>query len=241
MPSPQLNLRVPQEHHDILKAVAARLRNDAAFADHLAALLAGVAPPVAFPVADASTLAAIIARLEALEALKDRVAALELRLEQGGAGTAEEEVGETVQRPRKPAVASKAVNDIGVSEGRRKGKPLTDAERAKVRHLIETTDMSNPQIGKEVGITGEKVRHIRDEIRIELAAASGEHYVTIAHGKSADSKPAKLIYSHLDLEPARKSYQHHLPPKPGRSIALWRPDGSLVEFTSGPPVKRQGR
>ena len=63
MPSPQLNLRVPLEHHDLLRAVAARLRSDAAFADHIGALLAGVAAPVA----DASTLASIMARLDALE------------------------------------------------------------------------------------------------------------------------------------------------------------------------------
>jgi hypothetical protein len=181
-----------------------------------------------------------------LAALVERVD----RLEAGAVATAPARPSPNapapVQRARTPAVASTArkpaaVNDIGVSEGRRKGKPLTDAERAKVRHLIETTDMSNPQVGKIVGITGEKVRHIRDEMRIELAAASGEHYVTLARGKSADSKPAKLIYSHLDLDPARKSYQRHLPPKPGCSIAMWRPDGSLVEFTSGPPVERPGR
>jgi hypothetical protein len=70
MPSPQLNLRVPLEHHDLLRAVAARLRHDAAFADHLGALLAGVADPTAgatTPVADASTIASIMARLDALE------------------------------------------------------------------------------------------------------------------------------------------------------------------------------
>jgi hypothetical protein len=70
MPSPQLNLRVPLEHHDLLRAVAARLRHDAAFAVHLGALLAGVGDPTAGatdPVADASTLASIMARLDALE------------------------------------------------------------------------------------------------------------------------------------------------------------------------------
>jgi hypothetical protein len=67
MPSPQLNLRIAPEHHDLLRAVAARLRLDAAFAGHLGALLAGVAAPVAAPVADASTLASILARLDALE------------------------------------------------------------------------------------------------------------------------------------------------------------------------------
>jgi hypothetical protein len=87
MPSPQLNLRVPLEHHDLLRTVAARLRTDAAFADKLAALLAGVADPVASPVADASALASIIARLEVLEALGDRVEALESRTRQEGAGT----------------------------------------------------------------------------------------------------------------------------------------------------------
>jgi hypothetical protein len=67
MPSPQLNLRIALEHHALLKAVAAHLRNDAAFANQLAALLAGLAAPIAPPVADASSLASIMARLEALE------------------------------------------------------------------------------------------------------------------------------------------------------------------------------
>jgi hypothetical protein len=93
MPSPQLNLRVPLEHHDLLRAVAARLKEDAAFRDQLAALLAGVAGIVAPPVADASILASIIARLEVLEALKDRGEALEGRAHQEGAGTAVEAVG----------------------------------------------------------------------------------------------------------------------------------------------------
>ena len=91
MPSPQLNLRIALEHHALLKAVAAHLRNDAAFANQLAALLAGLAAPIAPPVVNASSLASIMARLEALER----------RMVAEAAGEALEAVEVDAQRPLK--------------------------------------------------------------------------------------------------------------------------------------------
>jgi hypothetical protein len=43
-----------------------------------------------------------------------------------------------------------------------------------------------------------------------------------------------VIFSHRDEEPARRFYQRHLPPRVGYVLALWRPDGSLITFTSDP-------
>jgi hypothetical protein len=120
MPSPQLNLRVPLEHHDLLKAVAGRLRTDAAFADRIAALLAGVAAPVA----DASNLASIMSRLEVLEALKDRVEALELRMRKEGAGTVAGSDGTAMAvgrlwSHRRPQAAPRRGGDLVSFPGRR--------------------------------------------------------------------------------------------------------------------------
>lgn len=62
---------------------------------------------------------------------------------------------------------------------------------------------------------------------------SGEYRVTRHKGRGPDSKDAKVIYSHLDEGPAMRAYRKHLPPLPGTVIALWRPDGSLIAFTTG--------
>jgi hypothetical protein len=63
---------------------------------------------------------------------------------------------------------------------------------------------------------------------------SGEYRVTIHHGLSADTKRARLIYSHRDRGPAMRAYQRYRL-APGYVIALWGPDGVLIETRSVPP------
>jgi hypothetical protein len=48
---------------------------------------------------------------------------------------------------------------------------------------------------------------------------SGEYRVTIDHGLSADTKRARLIYSHRDRGPAMRAYQRYQL-APGYVIAL---------------------
>jgi hypothetical protein len=62
---------------------------------------------------------------------------------------------------------------------------------------------------------------------------SGEYRVTRHKGRGPDSKDAKVIFSHLDEDPARKFYERHLPPAPGIVLALWKPDGLLIAHSEG--------
>src|SRR3954447_15022298 len=62
---------------------------------------------------------------------------------------------------------------------------------------------------------------------------SGEYRVTRHKGRGPDSQDAKVIFRHLDEDPARKFYERHLPPNPGIVLALWKPDGSLIAHTEG--------
>jgi hypothetical protein len=164
MPSPQLNLRVPQEHHAILRTVASRLRTDEAFADHLAALLAGVAAPVAPPVAEASNLVSIMFRLEALEALKDRVEALEGRARQEGAGTAAvEAVGEPVETPM----------PVEVRQTRRK---WTEADFAVLR-AIAARGGTQADACRELGRTSSDVNKYWKALDLPTAPRKGRKLV----------------------------------------------------------------
>ncbi|QCN95320.1 hypothetical protein D3093_08790 [Azospirillum argentinense] len=49
MKQPQLNLRFPEEHHDLIRRLAERLRADPAFAEYLEDLLSQPTPPVLPP------------------------------------------------------------------------------------------------------------------------------------------------------------------------------------------------
>jgi hypothetical protein len=64
---------------------------------------------------------------------------------------------------------------------------------------------------------------------------SGEYRVT-QHGyhqdRGPDSKHARVVYSHFDERPALEYYYRHVPVRPGVVLAVWRPDGSLITFTS---------
>src|SRR3954471_6943684 len=62
---------------------------------------------------------------------------------------------------------------------------------------------------------------------------SGEYRVTRHKGRGPDSKDAKVIFSHLDEDPARRFHERHLPPAPGVVLALWKPDGSLIAHSEG--------
>jgi hypothetical protein len=65
---------------------------------------------------------------------------------------------------------------------------------------------------------------------------SGEYRVTRHYGHDPDSPDAKVIFSHRDEAPVTAYYRSCLPPQPGYVVAVWRPDGSLIAFTSGRPV-----
>jgi hypothetical protein len=66
MPTAQLNVRVPAEHHDLMKGIAAKLRQDKGFAEALDAFVASVAPSLASVAGD--SIASILIRLESIEA-----------------------------------------------------------------------------------------------------------------------------------------------------------------------------
>jgi hypothetical protein len=153
MPSPQLNLRVPSEHHAILKRVASRLREDVAFKDQLAALVAGVAAPVA-GVAGDSIVARLEARLEALEEREPRmvrIEALEARLEvlealrgtgQGGSQTAAEAAGEALD-------ASEATQEApGGPQTRRKWTAEDDAALRRIHAEGGIPEDARRQLGR---------------------------------------------------------------------------------------------
>ena len=127
-----------------MRKVVALLRTVEGFSGRLDELIATASEPV-----KPSFLTEVVRRIERLEA--------ELLAQKDLTAQANARVARTAIKP----FDIKDSDDSGVSEGRRKGKRLTAEETAKVRHLIETTDMSNPQIGKIVGITGEAVRKIR--------------------------------------------------------------------------------
>jgi hypothetical protein len=60
---------------------------------------------------------------------------------------------------------------------------------------------------------------------------SEEFRVTRHKGQGPESKDTRVIFHHLDEEPAQRFYDE-TPPKPGYAIALWHPDGGLIAFTS---------
>jgi hypothetical protein len=64
---------------------------------------------------------------------------------------------------------------------------------------------------------------------------SSEYRVTRHKGHGPDSKNAKVFYSHLDEGPAMRTYRKSVPPKSGYVVAVWRPDGSLIAFSTGGP------
>jgi DNA invertase Pin-like site-specific DNA recombinase len=144
--SPQLNLRVPKEHHDRVRRVVALLRTVERFPARLDELLAIASEPVR-----PSFLDQVVNRIERLEA--ELLAQKEL-------------TAQAIASPARKAIKPAIVGDSGDSGGRKRGLPLTDAHRDEVLRLIEThPEMKNPEIGKALGISKETVRRIRQGIR----------------------------------------------------------------------------
>jgi DNA invertase Pin-like site-specific DNA recombinase len=143
--APQLNLRVPKEHHDRVRRVVALLRAVEGFPARLDELLATASEPVR-----SSFLDQVVNRIERLEA--ELLAQKEL-------------TAQAIASPARKAIKPAAVGDSGDSGGR-KNAPLTDAHRDEVLRLIEThPEMKNPEIGKALGISKETVRRIRKGVR----------------------------------------------------------------------------
>jgi hypothetical protein len=72
MPNPQVNCRVPKEHHGLIRLVAAKLRENPGFAQALAGLIADT-PKAPEPVSGPEV-------MEAIRELQGRLEALEGRL-----------------------------------------------------------------------------------------------------------------------------------------------------------------
>jgi hypothetical protein len=140
--SPQLNLRVPMEHHDRVRRVVALLRAVEGFPARLDELIATASEAV-----KPSFLAEIVDRIDRLEA--ELLAQKEL-------------TAQAVARGARTAIKPTAASDSADSGDRKRGLPLTDAHRDEVRRLIETNpEMSNPKIGEALGVSPETVRRIR--------------------------------------------------------------------------------
>jgi hypothetical protein len=145
MPTAQLNIRVPAEHHNLMKDVAARLRQDKDFAEALTAFVAGVAAPVA-----GGSVASILTRLESVEA-------------------------QLAERGQKPASASlDAVTPVAVADmpvtaealpetakPRQTRKPWADADDAVLRRVHAeggTQAEAARELGRPDGTVSEKWR-----------------------------------------------------------------------------------
>jgi hypothetical protein len=140
--SPQLNLRVPREHHDRVRSVVALLRTAEGFPPRLDELLAAASESLT-----PSLQAGIMARLERLE-----VAVF----------APTEVVKPPLARAAIAAIIDGSQLDSGDSGDRKKGTALPADIKAQVRHLIETEpEMSNAAIGEAVGVSYETVRRIR--------------------------------------------------------------------------------
>jgi hypothetical protein len=65
----------------------------------------------------------------------------------------------------------------------------------------------------------------------------GEYHITRHKGPEPDSKNARVIFRHSNETLVHLVYNDALPAA-GTVVAMWRPDGSLVAFRSGPPPRR---
>src|SRR4051812_2115312 len=137
--SPQLNLRVPAEHHDRVRKVVALLRSVEGFPARLDELIATASEPLT-----PSFQADIMTRIKHLEAVVF--------------AQAKPVVASTARKAIKPV----DVSDSNDSGGSKRGVPLPAYVYDKVRDLIETKpEASNGEIAKAVGISPETVRRIR--------------------------------------------------------------------------------
>lgn len=148
MPTAQLNIRVPVEHHDLMRVVAARLRQDKDFSEVLTALVAGVAVPVATVAGDSIT--SILSRLESVEA---QLADLRQK---------------TVSAPLVAVESVKVADTLMTPEAlpeppqkRQTRKPWTEADYAALRRIAaegRTQADAARELGRPDGLVSEKWR-----------------------------------------------------------------------------------
>ena len=142
--SPQLNLRVPMEHHDRVRRVVALLRTVEGFPTPLDELIATASEAV-----KPSFIAEVIERIERLEA--ELLTQKELTAQAVARGA---------RKAIKPVAGSDSVDSA--DSGGRKNAPLTDAHRDQVRRMLETKpEMSNRAISDALGVSTETVRRMR--------------------------------------------------------------------------------
>src|SRR4051794_11613976 len=79
--TPQINIRVPEEHHGLIKVIAARLRIEPGVATRLAAVLGDDSAAGGDASPDLAGTDAVLARLAAVEATADQIALVLERLE----------------------------------------------------------------------------------------------------------------------------------------------------------------
>jgi hypothetical protein len=67
-----------------------------------------------------------------------------------------------------------------------------------------------------------------------IVEESGEYRVTIHEGRGPHSDDATVIFRSPDEGRTMAFYYRCTPPQPGTVVAVWRPDGSLIAYSSGP-------
>lgn len=236
MPTAQLNIRVPAEHHDLMRDVAARLRQDKDFAEALTAFVASVAMPAVSTVASGS-IASILARLESVEAQL-----VDLRQKPASAPLNAVELDDT---PITPEALPEPPQE------RQTRKRWTEADYAVLRRIAAeggTQAEAVRELGRPDGSVSEKWRELglpvppRKGRKLTRppspSPAANKYRVTQHKGRGPDSKSAHVIFSHPDEARAYSFYNATLPAA-GTTVAMRRPDGSLVAHRSGPPTTRR--
>jgi len=199
VPTPQVNIRVAEEHHGLIRKLASRLRKDPQFAEVLSALLDTAVPKAAqVPskvIAEArdsdsgseARCGEILARLAELEGLQEAIGSLVSRMEAleavSGPGRAEGPP-EASQRPRVKA------GGAGAGSGTtRNGRAIPPERLAEADRLNREEGISLPQVLKLKGWSYSEtgfcnaVARFRKTATSEQAAEESETMVTDSPGQ----------------------------------------------------------